>query len=686
MLALLRSLDIFGQKFSFFMNGKTITKTFPGFIFTLLATGVVLGCLAFFYLVLVDTSLPVIQIEEADLDQSPQIRLVDDIFFFISLVNYRTVVPISFIPLFNRLSVAYIFEEVREDPFPTVGQNAIETRRVDLRLVPCVSTKSYEKRKAILTPLQQSLVLASGLCLQDPPATDPLTLQRSRGGRATNRKLQIDILPCGLLLGCRSFEQKKGLMFIFGVLANGYNGLDFQQPIVNISSATHRLLLFEGVHKEVEFFVQKFTSQTDSGSIFPAAVSQDGFTLEEQERIDLRPHNGAKDLPLASVSFVASHRHTTYFRSYGKVVDFISNTGGIVQVVVSLFALVYSVYNRFIHKRDLIVYGIMDLLPEQRDAPSKNGFSPIRGKPITELAFLPQSPQKVLRKEKKKSSRRDSTASYTSFWAYVFSSSKRKRTTSLSTLQQYRKHEYWNDCEKMLTYTTEVSNLLLVVNELKILQRVFFKDFHKKLGPRIAIYLMKLEIFNKQEGNRITADDSSQILSEFVQYKSTKRSQLNAMDELRLMLSEALLRDHRSYMEREHSNFKIFSGIQDLIDNAEFFSIFNPKSQTLNAGAGDAPNVIFQPIEEDKAEEQADELQSKTALEPKLVKGIMGPKQKFTPSPSFKPKLKKSSAFQSESQRISQRVNLLKDTHQVLKEGRARTLGRPKVRISKPDE
>ena len=685
MLTLLRSLDIFGQKFSFFMNGKTITKTFPGFIFTLLATGIIVVSLVVFSFDLLDNTLPMIQITEQQEEESPQIRLVDDIFFFITLVNYRTVVPTSFVPLFNRLSVSYIYEEVREDPFPTVGLNTIETKRLDLELVPCTATKSWDKRRAVLTQLQQSIVLAAGLCLKDPPVGDPLILESFKGSRIKSRRLQIKILPCSLLVGCRSFEQKKGLMFIFGFLENGYNGLDFAEPIIDILTSTHRVLLFEGMHKEIEFFAQKFTSQTNSGSIFPSAVSVDGFQIESDEKIDLRPHSGGVNEPLATVNFLASHRHTTYIRSYGKVLDFISSTGGIVQIVVSVFAIIYSIYNRFVHKRDLIVYGIMDLLPDQPSGSNKNGFSPIRGKPISDLAFVSHHVAKFQRKEKKKGSRRELSATYTSFWAYVFSSNKRKRTTSLSTLQQYRKHEYWNDCEKMLTYTTEVTNLLLVINELKILQRVFFKDYHKKLSPRIAVYLMKLDTYNKQEGNRQTADDSSQVLSEFVQYKSSKRSQLNPMDELRLVLSEALLQDHKKYLEREQSNFKIFSGLQDLLDNPELFSLFNLKQATPPRPKDDGPNIIFHPLEEDKGGELSECLQSKSALEGKLTKAIMLPKQKSSPGPNFKPKLRKSAALLSESNRLSQRVSLLKDTHQVLKEVRIRS-SRPKVRISKPDD
>ena len=31
-----------------------------------------------------------------------------------------------------------------------------------------------------------------------------------------------------------------------------------------------------------------------------------------------------------------------------------------------MFAVIYSTYNRFIHKRELVVYGIMDLMPKDK--------------------------------------------------------------------------------------------------------------------------------------------------------------------------------------------------------------------------------------------------------------------------------------------------------------------------------
>ena len=704
MLATLRGFDIFGHKFSFFMNGKTITKTFTGFLFTLMATGVITSCFIIFYRVMLDRSLPTIEISETIEEQSPQIRLVDDIFFFISFVNYRTIIPTSFIPIFNRLSISYVYEEVRKDPFPTFNTNIIRTIRTDVSLTPCNKTTSWQNNKGYVKQLNQKIVEISGMCIKEKPPSDPLVIESFSGEKITRKSIEINILPCNLTSGCLPFSLKKDLLIFLGIIDDGYNGLDFEKPLIKVLSFINRITISEGIHKLVEFRLERFASETLTGLLSRSKDVQHGFRFEDKQRIDEELHYGGTDESLATVTFTVSQRRTVYTRSYSNFVDFFADIGGIVQVVVSLFAVVYSIYNRYVHQRDLIIHGIMDVMTVQdREEEANNPMSPMGKKPRDGLSFEASSTVNFQRIQKKKNSKMGVISTYSSFWRSLFRSNRihrNKRSTDVKDLTYYKQVEYWNNCQRMLLYTTDVKNILLVINELKILRHVIFTDYHLKLDTKVAIYFLKLNRYNHATEENLQPDEAVKILKEYTRYKNDESEGISVVDEIRIILSDALIRDRERYLERESSNVIIFSGIQELLNNQNFMKInffganmMNMRKEKIEVGEEGQlkeRNHVHHRIDDKEEEKMENDKQDPDQNDGRVFlkaqhysKANPSEKNKFerfefsdiskkTPLTVLKrPKMIKPSGgiFQSPmmNSRMNSRLNLLKDKRHVLK-------------------
>ena len=596
----LQNFDIFGQKFNFYMNGRTATKTLPGFIFTILAILIILGSFVLFYIVMLDRTLPQTEITKIVKSESSSIKLMEEVFVFITLINYRTVIPLNYVALFTKITVSYTFEEVRNDPFATLGENIITTLKQDIKLVPCYKTQSYQRFKQHYSDSEQLLITNAGLCLEDPPANSSYLIKSTRGQVYSNLKMTLNFYPCQLPMGCVPFAGKKDLLYFIAVVENGYNGMDFEKPVVQVRNMQNRLQAYEGVTKDMDIIFGKFTSVTDSGKIFESLTYEDGFYVYYDANYDFRPSAGTPTSPLLTVNLVASMTDTIYKRSYGKFVNFISNLGGIVQITVSLFAAIYLIYNKYVRKRDLIIYGIMDIMPPGEtsdDEFSRNqNMSGSQKPPLTPLSSTIK--RRDTKKKNTKLAIKDAKSTFNGFWRYLlFSSNKRPTGNGVNSLEDFRKYEYWNSCEKMLLYTTEVNNMLLIMNELSILQAVFLTDYHRKVSPRIGAYFLHRERREHAIKDSINSQDAYEYIKEYIiEYKNQQKSEeLSVLGEIRLVISEALISDYEKYREREKTNFQFMSGIHELM-NSQFFKDFNSATKKQKTGKKAAHPILLSPI------------------------------------------------------------------------------------------
>lgn len=247
--------------------------------------------------------------------------------------------------------------------------------------------------------------------------------------------------------------------------------------------------MLEGWHKSIDISYAKFASKTDSGMLYSIIKEESGIRYEGISPYDYAPWGGTVNSPLITVNLVASLRHVSYFRTYGKLTVLVSNIGGIMQVTVSIIAVIYSIYNQYVRKRDLVVYGIMNMLPPEKDeTKSVNAsFSKTLNKSREEKAPEGEKSQFT----RSKTMALDPKSNMGSFWKYLcFSGQQRKKSssTSLRNLEDFRYFEYWNDCERLLDYTTEVTSMLPLINEFEILRAVFFTNYHERLAPRIGIH------------------------------------------------------------------------------------------------------------------------------------------------------------------------------------------------------
>jgi hypothetical protein len=284
----------------------------------------------------------------------------------------------------------------------------------------------------------------------------------------------------------------------------------------------HRFQAYEGVSKEIDVTFQKFTSLTDEGKFTETLTTHSGFQSLYITNYDFRPQLAPTD-PLIKINFQISTEEIIFKRSYGKFVNFVSNIGGIIQITVSFFAIMYYMYNRYVHKRDLIIYGIMNTVTEQNPLEarlksvqrpeslrtilhgSKGNLSRRihidhssaicmgKGKMFKRFSqqVHPSRPPPQL--AKMTFVRQNTKSKYDTFWKYFLMSQLRgggsyslEKIADQQALLDYKRLIYWEDCSKALSYITEVNNLLLQLNELTILKNILLRDYHCKLAPRMA--------------------------------------------------------------------------------------------------------------------------------------------------------------------------------------------------------
>lgn len=576
----LHKYDSFGHRFAFFMRGDRSTKTLTGFICTLIATGLIVFSFVMFYLVMQDTKLPAIETSQSVSDASPEIMIGDDIFMFITLVNYRTIVPRSFLPVFNRIEVVMSYEEIRNDPFPTLNDNTKVTKQKGFSMVPCNTTESFARNRKNFTPLQLTALDICGWCLPDNTKDNPLIVSSSRGRIISDRKMTINIYPCPLPSGCLSYEYKKDLLFFLGFIENGFNGLDFEQPIVKMRNMNTRFQVYEGMHKRFSVHLQKFQAITDTGKFNENLAEHQGYSVDPESVADFSLHSGLATDPLLSINIEASNKVIVYKRSYGKFVSFISSLGGIIQITMSLVAILYSVYNWYIHKRNLILFGIMDLMPNDEKSASDNKIGP-KDQNLSKNLVAPEKriaerkkSERVLRSAS--SMRKDTKITYSSFWKYLIlpnSSSKLNYTGySASTLDEFRRLKYWTECEKILEFSIDINNVLPLLNELYILRQIFLKDYHLRLAPRIGcIFLREAKLLRHIK--RPSSEDVYLTVQAWINKKQQNGEQdiKSMLMETQIKVAKELLASYKAYREKEHNDFIIVSGIKNLMAESEYF-------------------------------------------------------------------------------------------------------------------
>src|SRR3990167_2155296 len=602
------SLDQFGHRFNFFMNGQTSTKTLTGFIFTLLAASLSVASFYIFYNAMVDRTTPTIQVSKTFVQDSGEISVKDDFFIFVLFINYGTLIPRSFMPGFGRLKVKLVYEELTDTPYPRVGNNTDSYMVDTYDMVACNSTQAYNGNKGSLTKDMITSLDFAGYCVPDltPEQKQEWTLRSTSGKKFSQRKLAIEFYPCNLPVGCVPWIAKKDLFFYVSTIEKGFNGLDFEKPIIPILQAENRFLMLEGMHKTIDVSFSRFTSKTDSGMLYSIIKEESGIRYEGISPYDYSPWGGTVNSPLITVNLVASLKQVSYFRSYGKLTVLVSNIGGIMQVTVSIIAVIYSIYNQYVRKRDLVVYGIMNMLPPEKDQTKSANSSP--GKSLNKSQ---DDINKDTQKDTLSSSKTiavDPRSNMGSFWKYIcFGGRQRKKgsSTSLKNLEDFRYFEYWNDCERLLEYTTEVTSMLPLMNELEILRSVFFTNYHERLAPRVGISIIsdksqEAAFYQKVSSEEVAKILRTQVKHHEVEINSSKMgsdsgefpddvvnpegsNQLSSratpqideignsttspiLKELKHQLTTQVLKRYEDYREREKANFQIFSGIKEFLE------------------------------------------------------------------------------------------------------------------------
>ena len=312
--------------------------------------------------------------------------------------------------------------------------------------------------------------------------------------------------------------------------------------------------------------VDQIVSITRTQAVFEKYKVVYGYRTQEETSIESEIHSGNLTEPLAIIRLMASNKKIIYRRTYGNVVDFISNIGGIIQIVSSVFLLIYFYFNRLIQKRNLILYGILNHLPpyEINDL-NKTTLTSISARTkkisfqLSDREEMKDSPiVKTKRSPFKILLERPLKGKISSIFMYMYLRKKKPLRTDLRTISKYPIQEMEQDryirllldYEMMVRYISETNVLIITMNEMNILGKVFMKDYHLKLSPRVAIYFRDLDRYYMASDKQISSEEAYNILDSKSKESSEVSGSISIREDIVGLLTQSILRDYNSYLNR----------------------------------------------------------------------------------------------------------------------------------------
>lgn len=180
------------------------------------------------------------------------------------------------------------------------------------------------------TPSEKVFINATSFCLNESAGLESYSIETNRGRKISSKRLVVDLMPCVLPVGCRTPEQSKDLLLIVALVENGYDGLNYSDPIKTVKNVVNRFYAYEGVHKSVNLSIVQFESATDTGVIIEDNIIGRGFFADQALAFDYEADTLLTGGSKLTVNIQASSKIIQYKRRYGKLVDLLSNLGGIV--------------------------------------------------------------------------------------------------------------------------------------------------------------------------------------------------------------------------------------------------------------------------------------------------------------------------------------------------------------------
>lgn len=455
---IIKNLDYFGQGYKFKMNGKTSSTTLIGFLLTISYLIIFLSTIYFFVFKLLDKENPILQKISTFNFTFDDVSINKDEFYpYILLHDNDKALSPDLISFYGDLNVRY-------DSWVLDGIEMVPTIKF-MKMIPCSSTswmngliKKFESKTKI------EMIKNFGMCI-DTEKSD-ITIFGGQSNPPTGI-LAITLDFCILGASCKSFEQMKNTKVTIGFIESYFDAKDYEEPFKMKINENFQSNIVEGAVKEFRVLAKKTRCLTDTGFIFESYKEDIGFSLGFNLKDSRLDYVGDDDKEMISVLVMSSNEHILHKRKYFKLIDLLTNVGGVIELIIFFIGIIYAKYNAYIMWNNLVRKSII-----RTDA-----------KKTAQKAR--QSSQSRLNTKKKQAQNVDiDEYSYDSLLKVKLINA---RFLKPKNNYEIRKSKFYRSCEELMSQRIEIFELVSQLNELFIFKAVFFDEFLDKIAPYVAI-------------------------------------------------------------------------------------------------------------------------------------------------------------------------------------------------------
>ena len=346
-LRFLVNYDYFGGAFELTVEGHSRTKTVVGFFFSLAFTAIILLATFKFSYQYFDVSRPRVLIKDIRNDTYPNITLNHDpIYYFFSVHGPNGFVSSDDIPSYVNMIVRY--EDITANPNGTLNVRAEE-----VRMEPCSQTEWVQKVAPVMNPNHQKIATTFGLCAKDSQSQFLLF----KGTDPPYGHIEIQIRRCEQGAACKTSGEISDLVFILYTVEHYFNSSNRKEPLHHSSEAKTRFRIRPGERTEYRYFIQDMQVASDDGIFSKLFDYKYGYQWSHP-KVDKRKLYSS-DAAYVHLNIYSSGRHIEYTRVYYKLLDLFSDIGGVIQVISFIITVLYSNYNEYVQRKNLIRYGVL---------------------------------------------------------------------------------------------------------------------------------------------------------------------------------------------------------------------------------------------------------------------------------------------------------------------------------------
>jgi len=368
-MSLLRFLvnnDYFGGAFEMTIDGNSRTKTVVGFFFSMLFFVIILFSTVIFTSSYVDTSQPRVLIKDVTNDTYTELRINHDpVYYFITAKDQNGYLKLNQLDAYVNINVQYelIFVASLGQLGSTPDSTGVE---------PCKGLGWFHEIKGQLGQGYSQLGEEYGICASDQSKDYKLY----NGTSTPYGHVEVQLQKCLLGAACKTAAELENIEFTIYMIESYFDQSNYNKPLSLGASAKASFRLFQGQRVEYRFFIQDVKVSTDTGILLKLFNYHTGYQVPHP-KLDRRKFYPT-DQSYLLLNFFTSGRHVEYTRVYYKLLDLFSDIGGMMQIVAFVIVLLYSNYNDYVQKKNLVKHGILG-----RAMKSTTKSSQVMNKPST---------------------------------------------------------------------------------------------------------------------------------------------------------------------------------------------------------------------------------------------------------------------------------------------------------------